>query len=303
MNFFALHLFGYVFLGEMIGTLLLVFFGNGAMAMNFLKKTVAYKSGWLYVNIGWGAAVAFGALFAMVIEWIGTSIAFSHTHEDIKFVYGLINPAFDVAMFVSGIWSSDVGWLGAFLLLIVCIVAQFIGALIGQILLDYIYWRHFKHEDLNTIKRMHCTIPNERNDWTRNIFTEFIGASIFVGIGVIACGIYAKNIGNDLWVPFAIGLSLMLIRSSIGSPAMGVNPARDLAPRLVFYLLPLYKLGFNKKEQRDLTDWKYAMAVPLLSPIIAGLIIGGICWLVPEFNEAYNHSIYSKDFWKIFSLK
>lgn len=269
MNFFALHLFGYVFLGEMIGTLFLVFFGNGAMAMNFLKKTVAYKSGWMYVNIGWGVAVAFGALFAMVIENIGTSLSFAKTHEDIKFIYGLINPAFDTAMFSSGIWASDVGWLGAFILLILCIVAQFIGAVIAQILLDYIYWKHFKNEDLVTIKRIHCTIPNERDDWTRNMFVEFIGASLFVGIGVIACGIYAKSTNSDLWVPFAIGLSLLLIRSSIGSPAMGVNPARDLGPRLVFYLLPLKKIGFDPKEQKSMTDWKYAAIVPLLSPIVA----------------------------------
>lgn len=83
---------------------------------------------------------------------------------------------------------------------------------------------------------------------------------------------------------------------------MGVNPARDLGPRLVFYLLPLNKIGFDREEQKLLTDWKYAVIIPLLSPILAGAIIGGICWLVPVFNEAYNESLYAKNALKIFSL-
>ncbi len=300
MNYFSLDLFGYIFLGEMIGTLLLVFLGNGINAVNLFKKSPGYNAGWLFVSIGWAVAAAIGILFSMTIESIGSNLAFQQTGIKVNFAYGLINPAFDITMFVSGIWASTVGWISAFILLLICLVAQFIGAILGQLILDFINWPKFKDADLLTIKKMHCTHNDRRDDWTRNMFTEFVAASILIAVGVIVCGFQTNNIGSDLWVPFVVGLTLGIIRASICSTAFAANPARDLGPRLIFLLIPLQKIGFDRKEQIKLFDFKYALLVPVLSPLLGGIFVGVWCWLVPDFMNNYKNSIYVKHPFLIF---
>ena len=47
------------FLGELIGTLMLVLFGGGAVGGVVLNKSKAENSGWIVITMGWGFAVAF----------------------------------------------------------------------------------------------------------------------------------------------------------------------------------------------------------------------------------------------------
>lgn len=297
----SLYLFSYIFVGEMIGTMFLVFLGNGINAMNSFKKTPGHKSGWLFVNIGWAGATAIGILFSMVIESIGSSLAYEKTGIKLDFAYGLINPSFDVTMLIGGVWASDVGWLGAFILFLVCVFAQFVGAILGQVLLDFIYWKKIKTADVLSIKKMHCTHNDDRDDWARNMFTEFTVASLLTSVGVIVCGFESFSIGSNLWVPFVMGLSLGLIRSSIGSTAFAANPARDLGPRFVFLLLPLQKAGICRDEQIKLFDFNYTFIVAVLCPFLGGIFVGVWCWLVPTFHDNYIHSIYIKNPYLIFT--
>lgn len=300
-NSVSLYLFSYIFLGEMIGTMFLVFLGNGINAMNSFKNTPGHKSGWLFVNIGWAGATAIGILFSMVIESIGSSLAYEKTGVKLDFAYGLINPSFDVTMLTGGVWAADVGWLGAFILFLICVFAQFIGAILGQVILDFIYWKKIKEADILVVKKMHCTHNDDRNDWTRNMFTEFTVACLMTSVGVIVCGFESSSIGSNLWVPFVMGLSLGLIRSSIGSTAFAANPARDLGPRFVFLLLPLEKVGVSRDEQIKLFDFNYTFIVAVLCPFLGGIFVGVWCWLVPSFHDNYIHSIYIKNPFLIFS--
>ena len=52
---------GVEFLGEFLGTLVLVLLGNGIVAGNLLSKTKSNGAGWLSITIGWGIAVTIGA--------------------------------------------------------------------------------------------------------------------------------------------------------------------------------------------------------------------------------------------------
>ena len=46
------------FTGELVGTALLVLFGNGVVANQVLGKTKGHGTGWMLISTGWGLAVA-----------------------------------------------------------------------------------------------------------------------------------------------------------------------------------------------------------------------------------------------------
>lgn len=302
MNIATLELFGYLCLGEMVGAMFLVLIGNSITCMNNFKTTSGFKSGWLFSNVGWGMGDALGILFSIIIEAMGTTLVQEQTGIKMNMAYGLINPAFSTSMFTGGVWASNVGWYGAIIMLVFCIFAQIIGAIIGQIIVDVMFWRHFKNADLISIKLVHCTQSNDRDAWFTNMFTQFIGASIIISVGVIVCGFETKSIGSNLWIPFVIGMTLLVVRSATGSTAFASNPARDLGPRLVFALLPLERFGISKKEQLKQVDLLYTLLVPFLAPMLAGVFVGAWCWLIPEFHMWYEESKYVKNPMLIFQL-
>jgi glycerol uptake facilitator protein len=94
------------FLGEMIGTALLILLGNGVVANVVLNQTKGKDSGWIVITWGWGMAV-FVAVF--------TVAAFSGAH---------LNPAVSVGLAIAGkfAWAQ----LPAYVL------AQFLGSFIGS---------------------------------------------------------------------------------------------------------------------------------------------------------------------------
>jgi len=49
------------FLGEIIGTMILIILGAGVCAGVNLKKSFAANSGWIVITMGWGMAVAMAA--------------------------------------------------------------------------------------------------------------------------------------------------------------------------------------------------------------------------------------------------
>src|SRR6202048_4212712 len=48
------------FIAELIGTMLLVIFGDGVVANVLLNKTKGQNSGWIVISTGWAMAVAVG---------------------------------------------------------------------------------------------------------------------------------------------------------------------------------------------------------------------------------------------------
>jgi glycerol uptake facilitator protein len=48
------------FIAELIGTMLLIIFGDGVVANVLLNKTKGQNSGWIVIATGWAMAVAVG---------------------------------------------------------------------------------------------------------------------------------------------------------------------------------------------------------------------------------------------------
>ena len=105
-------------LAELIGTALVIIFGNGVVASTLLHRSKGLNGGWIVITLGWGMAVFIG---------VYASADASGAH---------LNPAVTLALAQLGRfeWSQVPGY----------VAAQFAGAAIGQILVWITYRQHLQ---------------------------------------------------------------------------------------------------------------------------------------------------------------
>ena len=236
------------YIAEFIGTMILIILGDGVVAGVLLKNSKAENSGWIVITFGWAMAVA------VAVYCVGQ---FSGAH---------INPAVTIGLAATGQFD----WL----LVPGYIIAQFLGAFVGGVIVWLAYLPHWgPTEDPGLKLGVFCTAPAYRNT-TANIITEVVGTFILV-FGVLGIGANATAIGSsggvDLSAVFATGIAPLLvgllvlgIGLSLGGPTgYAINPARDLGPRIAHAVLPIAGKGSN--------DWEYSW-IPVVGPIIGGIL-------------------------------
>jgi glycerol uptake facilitator protein len=224
------------FLGEFIGTSLLIILGDGVVANVVLNKTKGNNSGWIVITFGWAMAVFVG-VFA------STQLGGS----------GHLNPAVTLAV----AWFANFDWNNV----LPYIAAQFTGAIMGAVIVWLVYKQHFDATDNADGKlAVFCTAPAIRNPGY-NLITEIIGTFILV-IGASLMSKPEIKIGTLEALP--VGLLVLAIGLSLGGPTgYAINPARDLGPRIAHFLLPIR----NKRN----SDWAYSW-IPLIGPVIGALL-------------------------------
>src|SRR5215210_5702660 len=235
------------YIAEFIGTMILIILGDGVVAGVLLRNSKAENSGWIVITFGWAMAVA------VAVYCVGQ---FSGAH---------INPAVTLAFAVTGQFPlADV---------IPYIIAQFLGAFVGGVIVWLAYLPHWAEtEDAGLKLGVFSTAPAIYNT-PANVITEIIGTFVLVfGVsGIIANagavgGQAATVIGSGL-NPLIVGLLVLGIGLSLGGPTgYAINPARDLGPRIAHAVLPIAGKGGN--------DWGYSW-IPVVAPII-GAIIGAV---------------------------
>ncbi|MCF7985068.1 MAG: aquaporin family protein [Thiohalocapsa sp.] len=230
------------FLGEIIGTAILLLLGNGVVANVVLNGTKGHGAGWIVIAWGWGMAV-FVAVF--------TVAAFSGAH---------LNPAVSVGLAVAG--KFDWAQVPAY------VMAQMLGAMIGAALVWVMYRPHFAQTDDQDLKlACFCTAPAVR-DVPSNLFSEILGTFVLV-FAVLFLAVSVFGLGALDALP--VGLLVLAIGLSLGgTTGYAINPARDLGPRLIHALLPM------PGGKRD-SDWGYAW-IPVVGPI-AGAALAGLLYL------------------------
>ncbi|HEP1455201.1 glycerol uptake facilitator protein [Streptococcus pyogenes] len=221
------------FIGELLGTFILVLLGDGVVSACILNKTKAQNSGWIAIILGWGIAVT-------VAVYISGFMSGAH-----------LNPAVTLAMAAIGSlpWSQVVTYL----------VAQCLGAMLGALVLYLHYYPHWKEtKDAGTILACFSTGPAIRHTWS-NLFGEALGTAVLV-ITVMAIGPNKVAAGFG---PIIVGFVVMAVGFSLGATTgYAINPARDLGPRIMHALLPIPNKGDS--------DWSYAW-IPVLGPILGGV--------------------------------
>jgi len=228
------------FVGEIIGTMLLILLGDGVVANVVLGKTKGNSGGWIVITTAWALAVFVGAYSSAVV---------SGAH---------LNPAVSIGLAVAG----NFGWGDVPLY----IIAQMIGAFIGAVLVWLAYYQHWgATPDPGAKLAVFSTGPAIRSTvW--NLVTEIIGTFVLV-FGILAIRGAEGDMGSLAIIPvaflvWAIGLSLG------GPTGYAINPARDLGPRIAHAVLPIPGKGSS--------DWGYSW-IPVVGPIV-GAIIAALLW-------------------------
>ena len=228
------------FLGEFMGTMILILMGNGSVANMLLKRSKAEGAGWLAITAGWAFAVMTGVFTAI-------ACGSSEAH---------LNPAVTIGMAVR---TGDFSNVAPF------IAAQMLGAMAGAVLVWLNFLPHWGvTPDGETKLACFSTSPAIDNRGP-NLLTEAMGAFVLIlvasSMGSKASGPLIPGLG-----PYLVGMLVWAIGLSLGgTTGYAINPARDLGPRIMHAILPIPKKAAN--------NWGYA-PVPVIGPILGGVVAG-----------------------------
>jgi glycerol uptake facilitator protein len=223
------------FIAELFGTAIVIIIGNGVVANVVLPKTKGNNGGLLAIVFGWMIAVFVGV-------YISTPASGGH-----------LNPAVTIAMAVAGnfAWNKVAFY----------ILAQILGAMLGALVVWIIYRPHI-NESTSPSDQLACfsTGPSIR-DWKQNLLVETLATCVFL-LGIF----FIKPAGLEMGAMSALPVALLVagMGFGLGGPTgWAINPARDLGPRIMHFILPMKGKGAS--------DWGYAL-VPVTGPIIGGIL-------------------------------
>ena len=239
MTLFAPHS---AWLGEFMGTFILLLLGNGVNASVNLRKTYAEGAGWMVVTTGWGIAVLCGVLTAQAFGSSGAHL----------------NPAITLA---SAVLTGDFSQLAVFW------SAQLLGAMAGATLTWLFFYPHWAvTPDAGAKLGIFCTnaairhLPSNLLGEATGTFVLVVVASAIGSHGVSVTG-PAGGVGPWLVASLVWGIGL-----SLGSTTgYAINPARDFGPRLMHFLLPISGKGGS--------NWGYAW-VPIVGDLTGAALAG-----------------------------
>ena len=233
---------------EFLGTLVLILFGNGVVAMVVLFghgiPGEVVNGGYTNITLAWGLAVTMGI-------YIAGKITGAH-----------LNPAVTItlAAFRGFPWRKVIPYS----------IVQIAGAFLAAAIVFWNYHLAFLKVD-------------PQLDHTAGVFTTFpafpatLSAGLLdqiIGTGLLLLMIFAitdeRNQPPGQLVPLMVGLVVVVVGMAFGGMhGYAINPARDFGPRLF-----TVAAGF---KNNGLTDGSMVFWVPIVGPIIGGLI-GGLVY-------------------------
>ena len=237
------------FIAEIIGTAILILFGNGVVANVVLKDTKGNNSGWIVITTAWAFAVFAGVTIAGPI---------SGAH---------LNPAVTIGLATAGLfpWESVPTYLAG----------EMIGAMIGAFLVWLFYKDHFKiTEDEGGKLACFSTGPAIRNTFS-NFISELIGTFVLVfAVFYIAGPSFSSEVTGDAKIGLGsigalpVSIIVWVIGLALGgTTGYAINPARDLGPRIMHSILPV----------KGSSDWGYAW-IPVIAPL-TGAVLAALLYL------------------------
>ena len=270
------------YLTEFIGAALLLILGNGAVANVELKGTKAFGQSWLIIAWGYGLGVMLPA------------VALGN-------VTAQINPAFTLGLAASGFFP----WAQVpFYILAQLLGAMFGQLIVVMVYRPYYLKTENPNAILGTFSTIDNvddgTITTHTGALVNGFLNEFVGSFVLffgaMGLTKLYRGVesinwmtnYASQQGADVTSAdvtgqiaasvsgaassaaishVVLGFLVLVLVASLGGPTgPGLNPARDLGPRILHSLLPKSILGENKGDSK----WWYSW-VPVTAPILAAL--------------------------------
>ena len=231
-------------IAEFIGTLVLILFGNGVVAMVVLFGTgvpgEVVHGGFTNITIGWGLAVTMGIYLAGRI---------SGAH---------LNPAVTISLAI----YRDFPWRKV----APYIAAQVLGAFCAAALVYWNYLPAFRAADplLDHTAGIFTTFPAFPMVPFAGLLDQTIGTALLL-IMILAITDERNQMPSANLAPVVIGLVVVAIGMSFGGiHGYAINPARDFGPRLFTVVA-----GF---KNNGLTDGTRVFWIPIVGPILGGII-------------------------------
>jgi glycerol uptake facilitator protein len=266
---------GQEFMAEFLGTMVLILFGCGVVAMVVLFGSnpaipgEVVKGGYTNVTLGWGLAVTFGI-------YIAGTISGAH-----------LNPAVTLAMCVTG----RMPWSKAFHY----ILGQFLGAFAGAALVFAVYYPKWIIADptLSHSAGVFSTFPAVEGFWP-GFFDQVVGTALLLGL-ILAVVDKLNALPGSNMAPFIIGLIVVAIGISFGGMnGYAINPARDLAPRLFALIAGFKNNGFFMNDASGVATASILWIPPVIGPIVGG-ILGALAYDVTIGRALVSADRLSKD--------
>ncbi|RJF73160.1 aquaporin family protein [Deinococcus cavernae] len=236
------------FMAELLGTMVLILFGVGVVAMVVLFGSSpaipgeVVKGGYTNITLGWGFAVLMGI-------FISGTISGAH-----------LNPAVTIALAATGRFPwSKVGHY---------IAGQMLGAFLGAALVYAVYHAKWVGVDpgLASTAGVFSTFPAVPGFWP-GFIDQVVGTALLMAL-ILAIGDKLNNPLGANWGGLAVAFVVMAIGMSFGGMhGYAINPARDLGPRLFSALAGFKNTGFADGV------W----LVPVIGPIV-GAIVGAFIY-------------------------
>jgi len=223
-------------LAEFLGTLVLILFGDGVVAMVVLFD----KGGYTNITLAWGLAVTMGVYIA------GRT---SGAH---------LNPAvtLTLAVFRGFEWKKVVPYS----------IAQIAGAFVAAGLVFWNYRPQFLKVDpgLDHTAGVFTTFPAFPDQLSAGLLDQIIGTALLLLL-IFAITDERNSPPGSNMAPLMIGLIVVAIGMAFGGMhGYAINPARDFGPRLFAVVA-----GF---KNNGLTDGSMVFWVPIAGPLIGGLL-------------------------------
>jgi len=233
---------------EMLGTFILLMFGQASVAMVVLFATgtpgEVVNGGYTNIVLGWALGVTFGIYAA-------GKITGAH-----------LNPAVTLAMacFRGFPWRKVLPYS----------IAQTTGAFLASALVYWNYLPAFKAFDplLEKTAGIFTTFPAFPEQLSAGFLDQVIGTALLLFL-VFALS-DERNQPPGTLTPILVGLVVLGIGIGFGKlHGYAINPARDFGPRLFVTLA-----GFRNN---GLTDGSLVFLVPIFGPLLGG-VLGGLVY-------------------------
>jgi glycerol uptake facilitator protein len=257
-------------LSEFLGTLVLIAFGDGVVAMavaalpgsgRTASSTTIFQGvgDWLLITWGWALAVAFGV-------WVAGGVSGAH-----------INPAVTLAFAVRRRfpWRKVIPYS----------VAQIVGAFVGAALVFLVY--HSAIDAFNTASgvtkgsgqalatySIFATFPAGyfHGDWIGPLIDQIVGTAFLLMFVVAVIDARNQPVQSNL-APLVIGLIVAAIGMSYGANAgYAINPARDFGPRLFAWIAGWGSVALPGTFHIKGLDFTTYFWIPIVGPLIGGSI-------------------------------
>jgi glycerol uptake facilitator protein len=235
-------------IAEFLGTLVLILFGNGVVAMvQLFGKGIPgeiVNGGYTNITLAWGLAVTMGI-------YVAGTISGAH-----------LNPAvtLTVALFRRFPWARVLPYT----------IAQTAAAFVAAAMVFWNYHPAFLRADpgLDHTAGIFTTFPAFPKELSAGLLDQVIGTALLLFL--IFAITDERNSPAPKLAPLTIGLVVVVIGMSFGGMhGYAINPARDFGPRLFTVVA-----GFRNN---GLTDGGMIFWVPIVGPLVGG-VIGGAAW-------------------------